>query len=104
MNYAKGVLGAIAALFIAEFVFAWPFLSRSKATGLAALVGLSVESLFSPRFWIVAIPAFGLFFAASRGRTILRLLFFWIPTLVVSAVGFTFLGLFGYLAVISRYR
>lgn len=104
MNYAIGVLSGIAAIFIAEFVFAWPFLSRSKAIGLGALIGLSVESLFSPRFWIVAILAFGLFFAAGRGRTILRVLFFWIPTLAVSAVGFTFLGLFGYLAAISRSR
>lgn len=104
MNYAKGILSGIAAIFIAEFVFAWPFLSRSKATGLAALTSLTLESLLSPKFWIVAILAFGVFFAASRGRTILRVLFFWIPTLAVSAVGFTFLGLFGYLAVISRYR
>ncbi len=99
MNYGKGVLSAISAIFIAEFVFAWPLLNGSKATGLAVLVGLIVESLLSPRFWIIGMLLFGLFFVASRASTILRVLFFWIPTLVVSAVGFAFLGLFGYAAI-----
>lgn len=30
MNYAKGILSGIAAIFIAEFVFAWPFLADRK--------------------------------------------------------------------------
>jgi hypothetical protein len=47
---------------------------------------------------------FGLFFAASRGNTILRVLFFWIPTLVVSALGFAFLGLLTYVVAISRHQ
>ena len=104
MVYVRGVLSGIAAIFIAEFLFAWPFLRRSRATGLTALVALFVESLLSPRFWIVGILPFGLFFAASRGSTILRVLFFWIPTLVVSALGFAFLGLLAYVAVISRHQ
>lgn len=49
-----------------------PISSGIKATGLAALVALFVESLLSPRFWIVGILLFGVFFAASRGSTILR--------------------------------
>ncbi len=104
MDYVRGVLSGIAAIFIAEFVFAWPFLRGSKATGLAALIALFVESLLSPRFWIVGILLFGLFFAASRGSTILRVLFFWIPTLVVSALGFAFLGLLAYVVAISRHQ
>jgi hypothetical protein len=99
----QGVLSGLAAIFIAEVVFACPFLSGSKATGLAALVALFVESLLSPRFWIVGILLFGLFFAASGGSTTLRvLLFFWIPTLMVSALGFAFLGFLTYVAAISR--
>jgi hypothetical protein len=62
MNYVRGVLSGLAAIFIAEFVFARPFLSGTKVTGLA-LVGASP---ISPRFWIVGILLFGLFFAASR--------------------------------------
>jgi hypothetical protein len=74
------------------FAFFWPLLKGSEATGLAALAALFVESIFSPRFWIVGILLFGLFFAASRSSSILRVLFFWIPTLVVSALGFAVFG------------
>jgi hypothetical protein len=104
MDYVRGVLSGIAAIFIAESVFAWPFLRGSKATGLAALIALFVESLLSPRFWIIGILLFGLFFAAGRGSTILRVLFFWIPTLVVSALGFAFLGLLAYVVAISGHQ
>ena len=97
MDYAKGTLSALAAIFIAEFVLAWPFLKGSKATGLPAIAGLLVESIFSPKFWIIAVLLFGIFFAASRGNAILRVLFFWIPTLVVSAIGFAAAGMFTYL-------
>jgi hypothetical protein len=102
MDYVKGILSGIAAIFIAEFVFAWPYLSRSRATGMAALAGLLVESIFSPRFWIVGLLLFALFFATSRGRTILRVALFWFPTIAVSAIGFAFLGLCAYLLI--RFR
>jgi hypothetical protein len=91
MDYVKGILSAFAAIFLAEFWFFWPLLKGSKATGMAALANLFVERIFSPRFWIVGALLFGLFFAASRGSTILKVLFFWVPTLVVSALGFAFL-------------
>jgi hypothetical protein len=100
MSYVRGVLSALAAIFIAEFVSIWPSLRGSKATGLAVLLA----SPLSLRFWIVGILLFGLFFAASRGSTILRVLFFWIPTLVVSALGFAFLGLLTYVVAISRHQ
>jgi len=100
MSYVRGVLSALAAIFIAEFVSIWPFLSGSKATGLAVLLA----SPLSLRFWIVGILLFGLFFAASRGSAILRVLFFWIPTLAVSALGFAFLGLLTYVVAISRHQ
>jgi len=35
MNYIRGILSGLAAIFIAEFVFVWPFLRRTKAAGLA---------------------------------------------------------------------
>jgi hypothetical protein len=100
MDYVKGILSGLAAIFVAEFVSIWPFLRGSKATGLAVLLA----SPLSLRFWIVGILLFGLFFAASRGSTILRVLFFWIPTLVVSALGFAFLGLLTYVVAISRHQ
>jgi len=97
MNYARGLLGAIAAIFIAESVFLWPFLKPAKATGMSALAFLLVESLLSPKFWIVAILCFALFFAASRAATILKVLFFWIPTVAVSALGLVIVGFYTYL-------
>jgi hypothetical protein len=104
MDYVKGILSGLAAIFIAEFAFAWPFLRGSKATGLGALAGLFLESIFSPRCWVVGVLLFGLFFAASRSGTILRVLFFWIPTLVVSALGVAFLGMCTYLLIRFRHQ
>jgi hypothetical protein len=99
MDYVKGILSGLAAVFIAEFVLAWPFLKGSKDTGWPAIAGLFVGSLFSTKFWIVGVLLFGLFFAASRSRTIFGVLFFWIPTLLVSALGFTVLAMFTYFAL-----
>jgi hypothetical protein len=100
MSYFRGVLSGFAAILIAEFVCIWPFLRGSKATGLAVLL----VAPLSLRFWIVGMLLFGLFFAASRGSTILRVLFFWIPTLAVSALGFAFLGLITYVLAIFRHH
>ena len=100
MSYFRGVLSGFAAILIAEFVCIWPFLSGSRATGLPVLL----VAPLSLRFWIVGMLLFGLFFAASRGSTVLRVLFFWIPTLAVSALGFAFLGLLTYVLAISRHR
>lgn len=104
MDYVKGILSGLAAIFMAEFAFSWPFFKGSKATGLAALAANLADSIFSPRFWIVGVLLFGLFFTASRSSTILRVLFFWIPTLVVSALGFAFLGMCTYLLIRFRHQ
>lgn len=104
MDYIKGILSGLAAIFVAEFVFFWPTLSTEKATGLAVLKGLLVESVFSPRFWIVGVLLFGLLFAASRGNTVLRVLFFWIPTLAISVLGFSIVAMYAYLFTISRHQ
>jgi hypothetical protein len=104
MDYVKGTLSGLAAIFIAEFAFFWPFLRESKATGMAAIAALFVESILSPRLWIFAVLLFGVFFAASRGSTILRALFFWIPTVVISALGFAVLAMYTYLIIVSRHQ
>jgi len=104
MNYFKGVLGGLAAIFIAQLACTWPSLSGSRATGLAALVAMSVENLLSPIFWIVAIVLFWLFFTASRSRPTLRVLFFWIPTLLASTLGFAFVGMVTYLWISFRHQ
>jgi hypothetical protein len=104
MDYIKGILSGLAAIFVAEFVFFWPTLNGSKATGLAVLKGLLASSVFSPRFWIVGVLLFGVFFAASRGSTVLRVLFFWIPTVTVSALGFSIVAMYAYLLTITRHQ
>lgn len=106
MNYVKVILSGLAAIFIAQVACTWPSLrgSQAKAIGLAALVAMSVENVLSPRFWIVGMLLFGLFFAASRSSTVLRVLFFWIPTVVVSALGFAFLGMITYLFIHFRHQ
>jgi hypothetical protein len=53
-------------LFGPALVFVVRNLNPSKATGLAAVAGGLLESLFSPLFWILAVLFFALFFAASR--------------------------------------
>ena len=103
MEYIKGILSGLAAIFVAEFVFFWPTLSTEKATGLGVLKFLLVDSVFSPKFWIVGVLLFGLFFAASHGSTVLRVLFFWIPTITVSALGFSIVAMYAYLFTISRH-
>ena len=104
MDYVKGILSGLAAILIAEFVFCWPLVSGTKATGMSMLAGLFVESVLSPKLWLVAALSFACFFAASRGSAILRVLFFWVPTLVVAALGFAIVAMYTYLALTSKHQ
>ena len=69
----RGVLSAVAAVFGGllgpGLFFALRGINNSKATGLAAVGGGFLESLFSPLFWILAVSLFALFLAASRLRS-----------------------------------
>jgi uncharacterized membrane protein AbrB (regulator of aidB expression) len=104
MDYIKGILSGLAAIFIAEFVCFSPFLRGSKATGLTAVVALLVENIFSPKFWIVGVLLFWLFFAASRlGNKASRVVLFWIPTLTVSCFTIAVVALIAYVLVRFRY-
>jgi hypothetical protein len=71
---------------------------------MGVLKALLLESVLSPRFWIVGVLLFGFFFAASRGRTVLRVLFFWIPTLTISTLGFSIVAMYAYLFTIVSKR
>ena len=102
MDYVKAILSGLAAIFIAEFVFFWSSLRGTKATGMSVVAGLFVESVLSPKFWVVAALSFGCFFAASQGSTILQVLFFRVPTLVVAALGFAIVAMYTYLALSSK--
>ena len=107
MIYAKGILSGLAALFLAEFVpGSWSVfkgISTEKATGLAAVAGGLVESIFSLLFWILAALFFALFFCASRLESnLLRVFLFWIPTLTVSTIAISIATLFTYMFIYFR--
>ncbi|PYX61862.1 MAG: hypothetical protein DMG73_02030 [Acidobacteria bacterium] len=109
MEYVKGILSGVAAIFLAEFVPGpWSIfrgMSEQKATGLAAIAGGVLESLFSPLFWLLAILFFALFFRASRLQSnLLRAFLFWIPTLLVSTLGFSFVALCVYVFIRFRHH
>jgi|SRR3984885_1677034 len=108
MNYFKGILSGLAAIFLAEcvpgFWSVFSGIAQEKATGLAAVEGGLAESAFSPLFWILAILFFASFFAAGRLRNkLLRVFLFRIPTLTVSALGITVVALFTYLFMLVRH-
>jgi hypothetical protein len=107
MNYFKGILSEIAAIFLAECVpGSWSVfrgISQEKATGLGAVAGGLVESIFSPLFWILAVVFFAFFFAASRfGNKLVRIFLFWIPTPLFSTLWVSLLALFIYVFVHYR--
>ena len=95
------VLSAVAALFVAligpGLVVSLRDLSQQKATGLAAVAGGFSATIWSPLFWILAVLFFALFFAASRlSSKPLRVILFWTPVSVISAVGFGIFALLAY--------
>ena len=107
MAYLNGILSALSAIILAELVPGlWSLfrgINGSKATGLAAVAGGLVESLFSPLFWILSISLFALFFTASRlGNKSLRVVFFWIPTLTTFSVSLAIVALISYLIIRVR--
>jgi hypothetical protein len=96
MAILRGMLSALAGVFIGllgpGLFFA---LNNSKATGLAAVVGGLLESVFFPLFWILAVLFFALFFAASRlSSKPLRVLLFWTPVTAISMLGLGIFSLF----------
>lgn len=109
MDYFKGILSGLAAIFLTECVpGSWSVLrdiSREKATGLAAVAGGLAESVFSPPFWILAVLFFALFYVASRLRNnLLRVFLFWIPTLTVSVSCIAVVAPYAYMFIRFRPR
>lgn len=99
MAYTRALLSGFSAMLIAA-VAPWFVLvlqhegDPQRATGINALVFMGLEKLASPLFWMLAIPLFALFFAAScLSSKALRVILFWTPTVLVSALGFGFFSL-----------
>jgi hypothetical protein len=92
------IFGAFfSAMFAIEFIAVAKNISPQHATGLAAVAGGLFEAPFSPIFWLLAIVFLSLFLATSKfaGKAP-RILFFWIPTLGISVIGFAVLTLLTY--------
>jgi hypothetical protein len=107
--YLRVTLSALAAVIVALFgptvVRAFQALDSSRATGLAAVVGGTLESFFTPLFWVLAFALFGLFLGASRfSSKPLRTVLFWIPVTTISALGFGMFAFFAYALVQIRNR
>lgn len=108
MNYLKAVLCGITALVLAECVpGSWSMfkgISQQKATGLGAVAGGLMESAVSPLFWMLVVVFFALFFAASRiGNKALRVVLFWIPTVLISTLALAAAALIAYAFVHFRH-
>jgi hypothetical protein len=90
MNYAKGVLSALAASLLALVVGLWPAIreiSSQKQSGIGAMAGGVTNLLFSPLPWLV-LGVFSLaFFRASQFHSKpLRISLFWVPAVTFSTV------------------
>jgi len=99
MAYLKGVLATVAAFFLATIVpTIWTLvhgLSTEKQTGLTAVAGGTLESIVSPWFWpLVLLFSVSFYFSGRFENKALRILLFWIPTIMASAMGFWFSALF----------
>ena len=102
MAYVKGLLCVLAAVSIGMFVpgliHVLRGISAERATGVAAIAGSVIESLYSPAFWILAVVSFIILFAASRaGSRTLQVALFWIPSVVLSTFAVGMFALFTYI-------
>ena len=92
VDYLKGVLATVAALFLSVWIpTIWTLagdLSSEKATGITVIAWGILGRIASPWFWIIAI-LFSVFFyfSARFENKSPRLVFFWIPTITASVVG-----------------
>ena len=93
LAYVRALISGVAALLLAMLGPPLFFSSQHRR----AATGLGVFRAFSPLCAILAIVLFAVFFAASRlHNKLLRVLLFWTPVTVISALGIGFLALFAY--------
>lgn len=103
--YLKSVLSALSAIFLALLLpslfglfSAFRGIGQEKATGIAVVGAGFLEALFSPIVWALAVIfAVAFFFAGRLQNTILRVLLFWIPTVVTCVFGLGLTTLYGYI-------
>jgi hypothetical protein len=101
MRYVKGVLSGISALTVVLvgpwIIFAIMDANPEKATGLTAVSGGLTAALFSPLHWVALCLVVWLLWTAGRLKnTALRVILFWIPTVVISTIGLAMLAFLSY--------
>ena len=91
MTLLKVLLSGITT--VAILLIGWPLVTlyssirAEKATGLAAVAGGITDALHAPLFWFCGILIFLLFWYAGRLKSkILRVVLFWIPTILATVV------------------
>ena len=107
MAYLKGVLGTVAAFFLAALgPTIWTQihgLSGEKQTGLTAVAGETLESIVWPWFLPLAVLFSVFFYMAGRFKNNeSRILLFWIPTIIASTMGLGFWALFA--IILARFQ
>jgi hypothetical protein len=105
--YLQALLTAIASLFMGALMptiaalfrgtGAFRGINAERATGLAVVAAGFLESVFSPWFWISFVCFFSLFYVAGRMENrSSRIVFFWIPTILICSVGLSLWTFFVY--------
>jgi hypothetical protein len=105
--YMKTLLTAIASLFLAVllpgFASMFRLMTSQKATGFTAVSGGLLERALSPWFWVSYLLSLSMFYVtAGLENRILRVFFFWIPSIVICVAGFGFWALFLYVMTRAR--
>jgi hypothetical protein len=99
--YIKLLLTAVSSLFAAVLLPSVVWWVRNsmheRATGLSLLAGGLLERALSPGFWITFIFLISFFYiTGTLARGSLRVIFFWVPTILICSAGFALWGLMVY--------
>jgi len=105
--YLKMLLTAIASLFLAvllpSFASMFRLITSQRATGFTAVSGGLLERALSPWFWVSYLLSLSMFYVtAGLENRILRVFFFWIPSIAICVAGFGFWALFLYAMTRAR--
>jgi hypothetical protein len=91
------------AVLLPSFASLFRLMTSQTATGLALVSGGLLERALSPWFWISYLLSLSVFYVtAGLENRMLRVFFFWIPSIVICVAGFGFWALFLYAMTRAR--
>jgi len=105
--YLKMLVTATASLFLAvllpSFASMFRLMTSQTAKGFTAVSGGLLERALSPWFWASYLLSLSMFYVtAGLENRMLRVFFFWIPSIVICVAGFGFWALFLYVMTRAR--